>query len=515
MLFRTNGASFIRKAAMILLCLALHTASETSNPSRMIRHHHGQTPLRVAVVGAGPSGVSAVRYLKTMTRAGDYNVTLFDANSHVGGVMKSMKWGKDQDGKEGVVNGGLVVTTRFFYPNYYEFLDAEGLKTRRKPMTLNTGYDQPPKDPHFKASFKEFYRELLNYPGTFDVFAHEFRHSSNVATQWFINKNLEMTVANLAFMTVDFGTRTDHAAGCLSFLNMTGDGTYEVPVDGFGKSAEVAAAYANRVLTGVQVTSVEPHNNGPAKITWKEPAKDGKIVTEAFDAVILTIPPSGLRQAVQLAKDKLDLLPDDDAEHSHKICVHHNTEIVRNRTDVAFYEFRHGAEIDLMMHRRKEFIVNTFPNGARPPFVTFFRPSCDEECRREYIPAEYIIEEYDHSTFVHQGEVERSRSAAFLRQMSGLGGLHYAGVWTADGRFAEGTWVSGMRAAMEVAKKDYRDHPFKSHCSKRSFRRYGLWFQDDSSENLGAVPTDCFRISGEIPAYFDSLEEYDAFLKQP
>ena len=55
------------------------------------------------------------------------------------------------------------------------------------------------------------------------------------------------------------------------------------------------------------------------------------------------------------------------------------------------------------------------------------------------MPEKNVIYEYPHRMWVQQGS-ERGAIAELLKS-SGDGGVHFAGVWTGDGRFAEGLVV--------------------------------------------------------------------------
>jgi len=465
---------------------------------------------RVAVVGSGPSGNSAVYFLKKEHGA-DFNVTMFEVDAEIGGVMTSTQYGSESDWNRGQADSGMVVAFRFGYPNYFNFLDTEGIQTERRPMTLQVGNDQPVNKhgDHSMSAFIEFYTDLVKFQGTFEEFARTSKNSTNPATKWFCNENELMTQAHMQFMTLDFGTQTSHAADVLMYLNMTGDAHYDAPVGGYGRSARKAAEYADQLRMRARVTEVRPQSPvGPVEISWKVGTEDHH---ETFDDVILTVPPNQLRQIIRAPLKmaaNLALLPDSSSEWESFITLHNHSAILGNSSDVAFYNF---VQEDGLSPDETLDMVNVFPNGKNPPYVSFLPGSCDEECRRKYIPADAVLTEYQHWNFAHTGEPDRTRSARFLNEMSGWGGMHYAGVWTADGRFVEGTWVSGMRAAMEVAKVDPASYSFTSSCSARSFHRFGLWFKRNKTEDaaVGPIHPSCFLASGQVPPYFKSQEEYE------
>eukprot|EP00933_Yihiella_yeosuensis_P026093 TRINITY_DN20252_c2_g3_i1.p1 TRINITY_DN20252_c2_g3~~TRINITY_DN20252_c2_g3_i1.p1 ORF type:complete len:588 (+),score=95.73 TRINITY_DN20252_c2_g3_i1:81-1844(+) len=487
-------------------------------------------PLRVAVVGSGPSASAAVVHLKRQLGK-SVHVSVFEAHGKVGGVMTSTQWGKDKDWNKGYVDSGMVVSTRFLYPNYFEFLDSEGIPTERREMKIRMVGAPLPGDAVFKEAFREFYEDLLSFPGTFADFKEARQGTTNVAARWFLFENKLMSKAHFEFMTLDMGSPTSHVANCLSFLNITGKSYYDAPVGGYAQTAEAAMAHADRLKTGSMVSKVKPlGSSGRVQLSWK-PTQGGDLGSvlqdadsETFDKVILTVPPGQLLKILdfslldQKAKEMLSLLPNATvSEFEHAITVHNHKGHIHGRSedDVAFYEYVNASLLSIPEKFAKDFshVINTYPNGLRPPYVTFFNAFCDYSCRRSYVPKEAVLTEYNHSSFIHTGQIQRDQVRKFLKKMSGVGGLHYAGVWTSDGRFAEGTWTTGQRVSMEVTGRDVKSYPFKSLCAKRSFLRYGLWFRHNSSQEatLGPVHPSCYQHTEQEPSYFESLKAYQSF----
>eukprot|EP00930_Biecheleria_cincta_P018857 TRINITY_DN14552_c0_g1_i1.p1 TRINITY_DN14552_c0_g1~~TRINITY_DN14552_c0_g1_i1.p1 ORF type:complete len:565 (-),score=53.81 TRINITY_DN14552_c0_g1_i1:208-1902(-) len=508
---RGHNVELVRKGHdRVLLTVGPQGSTLTNSTASAALPEENQ--LRIAVVGSGPSAQAAVVQLKKhygkLAR-----VEVFEAHREAGGVITSTPYGPAGSWNDGVVDSGLIVGTRFFYPNLFDFVDAEKIQTERRQ--LNFHVEQPPHmhSRQFRRFFAEFYSRLLQYPGSFQDYISSREYATNPVAKWFIEENEKMRKSSFQFMTLDLGTPTSHVAGCLAFLNMTGNGHYDAPRGGYGKIVKAALAYADKVHLQADVRKVKPAGpSGPVELTWHD-LESHRDIMSTYDRVVLTVSPNQLRRILHLWEGpgkNLDLLPSAENEYDIYIAAHKNEELVAGRAsnDVAFYEYMDSIPEE---GRASRDVVNAFPNGRKPPYVTFFHTSCDQDCRRAYVPEKDLFTEYRHSNYQHGGSTERARTANFLRNMSSVGGLFYAGVWTADSRFAEGTWVSGMRAAMQITKENAASFPFSSSCSRRSFFRYALWFEQEHMDAaLTSIPPSCFSRAGQVPSFFDSQEHYEA-----
>jgi len=184
----------------------------------------------------------------------------------------------------------------------FHMFDAEGIKTERRSMKQFV-YDSPEfynNPTKYAKHFREFYEHLVQFDGNFEEFSEAYKSSENPTEQWFMKTNNNLKHGHFAFMTLDMGSMTNHVAGAIAMLNITGDSMYEAPVGGYHQYSKKAAALADLVLTNTKVSAVKPSLaadtaslmegkafvSGPVAVSW---SRNGVDQTEDFDAVIMCV----------------------------------------------------------------------------------------------------------------------------------------------------------------------------------------------------------------------------------
>jgi len=109
-----------------------HRPADPVNPSA---RDHGRPPLRVAVVGAGVSGLSAAWMLSTR-----HDVTLFETEARLGGHSNTLPVPLP-DGGSMPVDTGFMVFNDVNYPNLVQLFDHLGVASRETDMSFAVSVD--------------------------------------------------------------------------------------------------------------------------------------------------------------------------------------------------------------------------------------------------------------------------------------------------------------------------------------------------------------------------------------
>lgn len=472
---------------------------------------------RVAVVGSGASGLAAIATLKK-EYPGRFHVTLFEQDDELGGIMRTVRYGNASDWNLGMVDVGAMAAYRYNYPNLFEFIDAEGIPTSQRKQTAFSDEVFGP-DPYLfnaddetKATANAAYLKLLTslwiYKGSMREYFDEVRpmilEDPNVAEIWpSINRAM-------IFSTLSLDAPTDHIANALAGHNFTGTPFSETPIGGFARVVAAAAKYADEVKVGTAVTSIRRGSEGGAWVEWVQAGRQDEA---QFDSVITTSSPKLIARIVDLTPSELDALSSQTQaqDYAHSFVVVHVDKSV-----VPEMEPEWAGELPHYVFTPDGFKV--FMNGAEPPFIEFFKSAQQFEAKS--LPATALVRATWAVDSWKQSAEAPEAIKAFMRSTNGKGGVFYAGVWTADGRFLEGAWTSGMRAAREAAGERLAEASSTQGvpvgCAAYTFQRYALWiYKSPTSEKrmrLPVVPS-CYDQSEQVPAYFSSREEYDEFFR--
>jgi predicted NAD/FAD-binding protein len=92
-------------------------------------------PVKVAIVGAGISGLTAVYLLRA-----DHQITLFEAGAHLGGHTQTVD--VTFDGEQHAIDTGFIVFNRRTYPRFNALLDELGVKSRPTSMGFSVRCDR-------------------------------------------------------------------------------------------------------------------------------------------------------------------------------------------------------------------------------------------------------------------------------------------------------------------------------------------------------------------------------------
>ncbi|KAI5791661.1 hypothetical protein DFH27DRAFT_655078 [Peziza echinospora] len=96
-------------------------------------------PLRVAIVGSGAAGLSALWTLRQTPSK--YDIHLFEADGYIGGHTNTIPF-RSADGKyETMVDTGFIVCNEATYPNFLSFLKCIGITPAPTAMTFSISRD--------------------------------------------------------------------------------------------------------------------------------------------------------------------------------------------------------------------------------------------------------------------------------------------------------------------------------------------------------------------------------------
>ncbi|KAK0543972.1 hypothetical protein OC846_006229 [Tilletia horrida] len=113
-------------------------------------------PLRIAVVGAGVSGLGATWALNEHS---PHDVYLFEAGDYVGGHTHTVEFEPPQDQPGGSrfaktwVDTGFIVFNEVTYPNFLRFIKHIGIRIIESDMSFAVTRTAPPSTPYSKALF--------------------------------------------------------------------------------------------------------------------------------------------------------------------------------------------------------------------------------------------------------------------------------------------------------------------------------------------------------------------------
>ncbi len=86
---------------------------------------------KIAVIGSGISGISAVFYLNKM----NYDVSIYESNNYFGGHTNTQEL--EIDGVKSPVDTGFLVHNDRNYPNLIDFFNELGIKTFPSEMSFS------------------------------------------------------------------------------------------------------------------------------------------------------------------------------------------------------------------------------------------------------------------------------------------------------------------------------------------------------------------------------------------
>jgi predicted NAD/FAD-binding protein len=90
--------------------------------------------MKIAIIGSGISGLVAAYRLSS-----DHEITLFEANSYVGGHTNTIE--VDKDGEQHAVDTGFIVFNDRTYPNFVKLLDELGVDSVPTSMSFSVSCD--------------------------------------------------------------------------------------------------------------------------------------------------------------------------------------------------------------------------------------------------------------------------------------------------------------------------------------------------------------------------------------
>jgi predicted NAD/FAD-binding protein len=90
--------------------------------------------MKIAIIGSGISGLVAAYRLSS-----DHEITLFEANSYVGGHTNTIE--VDKDGEQHAVDTGFIVFNDRTYPNFVKLLDELGVESVPTSMSFSVSCD--------------------------------------------------------------------------------------------------------------------------------------------------------------------------------------------------------------------------------------------------------------------------------------------------------------------------------------------------------------------------------------
>ena len=86
--------------------------------------------MKIAIVGTGIAGMTAANLL-----AGDHEITVFEAGSHVGGHTNTVE--VDVDGRRWALDTGFMVFNERTYPNFVRLLAHLGVASQPSDMSFS------------------------------------------------------------------------------------------------------------------------------------------------------------------------------------------------------------------------------------------------------------------------------------------------------------------------------------------------------------------------------------------
>ncbi len=120
------------------------------------------TPRHVAVIGSGVAGLTAAHVLARQTR-----VTLYEADSRLGGHADTHVVGPDRTGQTWAIDTGFIVHNERTYPNLLRLFDELGVQTQESDMSMSVRSD----DHHLE------WAGALGFAGLFPTWRNALRPS--------------------------------------------------------------------------------------------------------------------------------------------------------------------------------------------------------------------------------------------------------------------------------------------------------------------------------------------------
>ncbi len=120
------------------------------------------TPRHVAVIGSGVAGLTAAHVLARQTR-----VTLYEADSRLGGHADTHVVGPDETGRTWAIDTGFIVHNERTYPNLLRLFDELGVQTQESDMSMSVRSD----DHHLE------WAGALGFAGLFPTWRNALRPS--------------------------------------------------------------------------------------------------------------------------------------------------------------------------------------------------------------------------------------------------------------------------------------------------------------------------------------------------
>merc|ERR1719316_1570423 len=192
---------------------------------------------------------------------------------------------------------------------------------------------------------------------------------------------------------------------------MTGAPLATAPLGGWTVVAEAAAKHADRVFLSAKVTSIKRGDR--PRVAWVQGGKGEQ--AEEFDKVIFTGAPRHILAAVDLDKDEHRLLQDQAGEHQY-----FETHLVAHTDEGVVPELRPEWKGAVPFYVFTDFGLHTFSNGAKPPYLSYFRSKAQFEMIQKFrgIPAPDTVTNAWTATSWLQTKHRRS-IGQFLREVNG------------------------------------------------------------------------------------------------